>query len=524
MGIFTLIFFGCQIKEKSLPDNQPNFLFIIVDDLGYYDLSIRGTKFYETPNVDKIASSGLVFNNGYATSAVCSPSRASFLTGRFTATHGITDWIGAASGTEWRKQNRFNQLLPAEYQHHLPHEYTTIPEALKENGYRTFFAGKWHLGGEENHSLPQDHGFEINKGGYHVGSPANGRYFSPFENPYLPDQADEKGLSLSMRLARETSQFIKEKKDEKFFALLSFYAVHAPIETTQQKWKKYRDKAEANGIASKGFEMEKRLPIRDTQDNPVYAGLVEQMDDAVGHVLMTLEELGLDKNTVIIFVSDHGGVSSGDAFATSNLPLRGGKGYQWEGGIKIPYFISAPFIKSGSTDVVVTGADLYPTILEMAGIPAKPNEQIDGVSLVTIFNGGDIEPRSLIWHYPHYGNQGGDPNSIIRKGDWKLIHYWEDDHDELYNLNSDPYEGNDLAVSEKEKVSLLRNELMEQLKSRNAQLASQDSLYDESVFAQALEKRKQSSMERLEKSRLDMLSENYTPNEDWWGSQVMNAQ
>ncbi len=257
--------------------------------------------------------------------------------------HGITDWIGAKTGEEWRKTNRFNQLLPPEYLHHLPHEYVTLPEAMKEAGYKTFFAGKWHLGHEG--SWPEDHGFDINIGGNHAGWPQGG-YYSPWSNPNLENHED--GENLSMRLANETVQFLRENKDHAFFAYLAFYAVHGPIQTTQEKWAKYRQKAEQMGIAETGFEMGHFLPIRQTQDNPVYAGLVESMDDAVGVVLNALEELGLEENTIVIFTSDNGGVAAGDNFSTSNLPLRAGKGYQFEGGIREPYFIKVPWMEGGT--------------------------------------------------------------------------------------------------------------------------------------------------------------------------------
>ena len=200
--------------------------------------------------------------------------------------------------------------------------------------------------------------------------PYTGGYFSPFNNPKMEDYEDEKGMSLPMKLARETEKFIREHKDSTFFAFLSFYAVHAPIQTTEEKWAKYRDKAEEMGIAGSGFEMKKFLPMRVVQDNPVYAGLVEMTDDAVGHVLELLEELGLEENTIVIFTSDNGGVSAGDAFATSNLPLRGGKGYQFEGGIREPYFIKVPWLglAGKSSSVPATGTDFYPTILELTGL------------------------------------------------------------------------------------------------------------------------------------------------------------
>lgn len=393
--LFTaLLMASCQQQQGGEAAIQkPNVLFIVADDLGYHDLSCMGSDYYETPHVDKIAAEGMMFTNGYATCQVCSPSRASLISGKFPARTGITDWIGAKTGEAWREAGRFTKLLPPKNRDHLPHEYFTLPEAMKAAGYKTFFAGKWHLGGEG--SLPEDHGFDINKGGWDKGSPMGG-YYAPWENPYL--ESGPNGESLTMRLANETASFIRDHKDEPFFAFLSFYAVHGPIQTTKEKWAKYRTKAEDMGIADSGFKMGHFLPIRQVQDHPVYGGLVETMDDAVGIVLNTLEELGLDENTLVIFTSDNGGVSAGDAFATSNLPLRGGKGYQFEGGILGPYFIKTPWLKNAGkkSDVPVTGTDFYPTILELIGADLNPGEHADGVSLVPILNGGSIKERPLI--------------------------------------------------------------------------------------------------------------------------------
>jgi arylsulfatase A-like enzyme len=249
---------SCHQGQRYHESRQkPNIVFIFADDLGYYDLGCMGSSYYETPNIDRIASEGIAFKNGYATCQVCSPSRASLMSGKFPARHGITDWIGANTGKEWRKAGRFNKLLPPDNKNHLDLEYTTLPEALKAEGYNTFFASKWHLGGEG--SLPEDHGFDINKGGWDKGSPMGG-YFAPWENPFLESGPD--GESLTLRLAQETVSFIKETQNEPFFAFLSFYAVHGPIQTTKEKWEKYRSKAEKIGIAEKGFKMGHFLPIR----------------------------------------------------------------------------------------------------------------------------------------------------------------------------------------------------------------------------------------------------------------------
>lgn len=245
-----LVLSSCDGNAGEEARPMPNVLFILADDLGNHDLSCTGSNYYETLNIDRIAAEGMVFTNGYAACQVCSPSRASIMSGKSTARHGITDWIGAATGEAWRKQNRYNKLLPPEYKHNLPHEYIIMPEAFKDAGYKTFFAGKWHLGGEG--SWPEDHGFDINKGGWDKGSPVGG-FYAPWNNPRLESGPD--GESLTMRLAHETAGFIRENKNAPFFAFLSFYAVHAPLQTTQEKWDKYRKKAIEKGIADRGFAM-----------------------------------------------------------------------------------------------------------------------------------------------------------------------------------------------------------------------------------------------------------------------------
>lgn len=512
---------SCNTPDQTEPERKPNILFILVDDLGFADLSIMGSTYYETPNIDGLAAKSTIFTNGYATCAVCSPSRASLLNGQFTARHGLTQYDGAKSGQSWKALNRHTKLLPPEFEHHLDQEDIVLPEVLKDNGYATFFAGKWHLGSAENQSLPTHHGFDVNQGGYERGGPYSGGYFSPFNNPQMEDEPGEKGMSLSMKLAKETSKFIRQKKDSSFLTYLSFYAVHSPIQTTPDKWKKYRNKADSMGIAEKGFEMERVLPARKYQDNPVYAGLIEQVDEAVGTVLNTLKELGLEENTIVVFTSDNGGVTSGDNYSSNMLELRGGKGYQWEGGIRIPYFIHVPWMQQERKNAVpVSGADLFPTLLDLANIPLLPEEHVDGVSLEPLLNGGSISERPLFWHYPHYGNQGGEPVSIIRKGKWKLIHYWEDERDELYDLEKDLGERNDALKENEALAQTMKVELMDWLKRMDAQYADVDTAWDQEARAQRLRNHKNVLMLRLEKQRREMLSPDWQSNDDWWGSRV----
>lgn len=527
MKTIRIIFIGlsvltmsCQPDVRGKAERRPNVLFILADDLGYHDLSGTGSAYYETPNIDRIAVEGMCFTNGYASCQVCSPSRASILSGKFPARHGITDWIGARAGEQWRKAGRFSKLLPPAYGRELPRPYIVLPEAMKDAGYKTFFAGKWHLGGEG--SLPEDHGFDINIGGYQAGSPASGGYFSPFNNPKMADREDEKGMSLSMKLAKETVRFMRENKDSAFFAFLSFYAVHGPIETSQEKWAKYRQKAEDMGIAETGFKMGRYLPIRQVQDNPVYAGLVETMDDAVGVVLNALDDMGLADNTIVIFTSDNGGVAAGDAFATSNLPMRGGKGYQFEGGLRVPYFIKVPWldIAGRRSTTPVIGTDFYPTILELIGADLRPEEHMDGTSLVPLLTGSKMEERALIWHYPHYGNQGGEPSSVIRLRGWKLIHYYEDGREELYNLNVDPEEADDVSAENPELAKKLRAQLFAYLDEVGARFPQPDPEYNADLEKAYLKKVKEQRLPRLEQQRRKFLSPDFDPGNDWWGSKV----
>ena len=512
-----ILFFNCK-KEEEKKQKKPNVLFILVDDLGYHDLGSTGSKFYETPNIDQLAKESTTFTQGYAASRVCSPSRASIMTGKFTARHGITDWIGAKVGKEWRTKKRHDKLLPANYVTSLPKKDKVIAETFKEEGYTTFFAGKWHLG--DKGSYPEDHGFEINKGGFHRGGPSGG-FFSPFKNPKLKDK--EKGENLTIRLAKETAQFINQQKDSTFFAFLSFYAVHAPIQTTEAKWNKYRNKADSLGIAKSGYKMERVLPIRQVQDNPIYGGLVATVDDAVGIVLKALKKNGLDKNTIVVFTSDNGGVASGDNYATSNLPLRGGKGYQWEGGIREPFFIKVPWLqtKGLETDFPVISTDFYPTLLDLAGIPLNPKQHIDGISLKPILEGKKTNTeRPLYWHYPHYGNQGGEPSSIIQQNGWKLIHYWEDNREELFKLPSTEKDELNVINKHPKIAQKLSNQLLSWLEEVDAKYPEKDMEFDSVKRQKRLINIKTKKLESLEKSRIQVLSKDFKPNENWWKSKI----
>ncbi len=497
---------------------RPNIIFILSDDLGWNDLSAGGSKFYESPNIDRVANEGMLFTRGYAACQVCSPSRASIFTGKYTPRHGITNFIGAPSGERWRRTGRFTKTLPPEYRRALKSDEITFAEVLRRAGYKTHFAGKWHVGGKG--ALPTDFGFDINRGGTIHGSPRNG-YFSPWDLDNC--EADGPGESLPIKLGRVTAQFIEDNKDESFMAYMSFYSVHCPIQTTQELWEKYRRKAISQGLADKRFKFDRRKPVRQVQDCPIYAGMIESMDDAVGIVLDKLDELGLAEDTIVCYTSDNGGVSSGDDYASSMLPLRGGKGRQWEGGIREPLYVRYPkAVKAGSTcDVPVSGIDFYPTLLELAGESVPAEQVIDGRSFVSLLKGGqdkELEERDLFWHYPHYGNQGGDPSAIIRNGPWKLIHYYEDDHDELYNTETDIGEETDVFGENEAIAKEMRARLDKWLKDTDAKLPYPDPEYDPEKEQAFLAEQATEVMAKLEIEHAQYLDAEWQPSEEWWGS------
>ncbi|MBN2449891.1 MAG: sulfatase [Lentisphaeria bacterium] len=500
--------------------SRPNILFILADDLGWNDLSVEGSAYYESPNIDRIANEGMRFTQGYAACQVCSPSRASILTGRCTPRHGITDWIGAPCGEAWRRLERFNRLLPADYEHALRPDEVTLAHALGAAGYRTFFAGKWHLGGEG--SYPEDRGFDINLGGFSAGSPPGG-YFAPYKNPKLPDGPP--GESLPIRLGRETARFIEGQGRDPFLAYLSFYSVHGPIQTSRDRWERFRQKARSAPQPERRFLFDRNLPVRQVQDCPIYAGMIQAMDDAVGIVLDALERTGQADNTIVCFTSDNGGVSSGDSFSTACLPLRGGKGRQWEGGIREPFHIRAPgTTRPGSLcDVPVSHIDVYPTLLALAGVPMPAGPLVDGRSLVPLLRGeGDeaIETRDLFWHYPHYGNQGGEPGAMMRSGPWKLIHYYEDGRDELYDLTADPGEQHNLAAADPGRIADMRQRLDAWLAETGARIPIPDPEHDAARERQRLRDLETQLMARLETQHAQYLDPAWQPNADWWGSQI----
>ncbi len=437
---------------------RPNFVFFLVDDLGYRDIGAYNREtFYETPHVDRLAAEGMRFTQGYAACPVCSPSRFAIMTGRYPSRADATDWFTG------RKSGRF---LPAELRSYMPLEEVTLAEALREGGYKTAFLGKWHLGPTPKY-WPENQGFDINVGGHDRGSPPGG-YFSPYKNPRLA--SGPKGEHLPIRLAEEANRIIDKWSDQPFLLYLSFYSVHTPLQAPRGLIDKYRKKAQRLGLDKQPafadeeqvWPVDKPRKVRIVQAHATYAAMVESMDRAVGMVLQKLKDLGLEENTVVCFTSDNGGLATSEGSPTSNLPLRGGKGWLYEGGIREPYIIKWPGVtEAGSTcDTPVTGTDFYPTILEMAGLPLRPQQHLDGVSLVPLLRqSGDLAPRPLFWHYPHYANQGGFPGAVIRRGPWKLIERFEDGRVHLYNLENDLGERHDVSDDHAERVAAMRREL-----------------------------------------------------------------
>jgi arylsulfatase A-like enzyme len=451
-----------------------NIVFFLADDLGQRDLGAYGSTFYETPHLDRLAREGARFTDAYAACPVCSPTRASIITGQWPQRTGITDYIGAArTPAEWKRNTK---SLPAPYTDRLALDAPTIAKALKAAGYATFFAGKWHLGPEGY--WPENQGFDINMGGTDRGGPYGGkRYFSPYGNPRLPDGPE--GEHLPDRLATEAVKFMRANASRRFLVYFPFYSVHTPLMAREDLRRKYEAKRARLGLEAR-WGREHERDVRLVQEHAVYAGMVEAMDLAVGKVLGAIDELGLRENTLVIFTSDNGGLSTSEGWPTSNLPLRAGKGWVYEGGIREPFLVRWPGVtKPGSVVATpVSSPDLYPTMLEAAGVAPSPGQVLDGRSLGGVLRGGAGPERALFWHYPHYGNQGGAPAAAIRRGEWKLIEWLEDGRTELFNLAAELEEKDDRAASEPDRVTRLQSELHAWQKEVGAQFPTSNPNYD----------------------------------------------
>ena len=443
----------------------PNIVLVLIDDYGWADTGSYGSTYHRTPNIDALARRGMRFSDAYAAAPVCSPTRAALLTGKHPARLHLTDWLpGRADAPAQR-------LARPTIRQQLPLEETTLAEALKPAGYSTAHIGKWHLGGAGFE--PERQGFDVNIAGDETGTPLS--YFAPFQRNgrFMPklDTAPP-GEYLTDRLTTEAERFIEQHKDKPFLLYLAHYAVHIPMRAKAELIEKHRARPR---------------PARG-QNNPVYAAMVESMDDSIGRLMRTLEQAGLADDTVFIFTADNGGLSAPegpDTPATDNTPLRAGKGYLYEGGLRVPLIVAWPGrIKAGSVNhTPVYSADLFATALAIAGL--KNSTGVDGVSLLPLLTGrGQFTRDALYWHYPHYSNQSmnaGDldqPGAAIRQGDYKLIEFYQDNRIELYDLKNDLSEQHDLGRSRPRQAAALRQRLAAWREAVGAQMMTANPLYN----------------------------------------------
>ncbi|WP_179021784.1 sulfatase [Winogradskyella forsetii] len=470
LTLISLLVIGCkestdskENQEKTVNTERPNIIMIVTDDMGWHDLGTYGNVFIETPNLDGLANTGIKFTNAYAAAPLCSPSRASIMTGLHPISVNITEHI---HGNRPSGPNKKLSTPPISQQ--LDLEFTTLAETLKAKNYKTAFMGKWHLGGGKFE--PQHQGFDINIAGSYNGLPSSFFYpfFNPGEKPEIQDSSSE-GDYLTDVLTDKALEYITKTKDSTFFLSLNYYSPHVPIEGKDELVQKY--------IEKRGTDADSILP------NVHYAAMIESIDQNVGRILKKLEELKLSENTLIIFTSDNGGLSVREvpAFAkhtppTDNGPLRAGKGYLYEGGIREPLIMNWPAVfKTPKTiDAPVIAQDFYNTITAITKSEAKT---ADGENLLPLINDTSIPERGLLWHLPHYSPQHAKPVTAFRYGDYKIIHFYEDDRYELYNLKTDQSESKDLANDEPEKLKSIKEKMEAELKRLGAKFPEPNPIY-----------------------------------------------
>ena len=453
--IYLFLIFLTISCSKSI--DKPNLLFIIVDDLGWTDVSYNGSDYYETHNIDALSLNSMLFYNAYAASPVCSPTRASIMTGKHNVRINITDWIpGLEESPNYNNKNK--PLIGPKDLDELPLDEITIAEVLNDNGYKTFYSGKWHLGSKGHY--PEDQGFDVNVGGFEKGSPMGG-YYSPYKNPNLSD--GPKGEYLTDRLTQETIDFIDSSDDSKpFAAFLSFYNVHTPIQENKEFYDYYVEKLNGYDDKDPVTKKEGDAITRLNQRNAKYASMVHATDNNVGKIIKYLKKNELYDNTLIVFTSDNGGLTTQNRIApTSVYPLRAGKGWLYEGGIKIPQLIKLP--KQIFREIIyepVVSYDLFPTILNTLDISYNI-DNIDGKDLNNLFLKKEFKRDYIFWHFPHYHGSLWKPGSAIRNNQWKLVKFYEENTEELYNLYDDFSETNNLAEVYPEIVNKLSKKMDE---------------------------------------------------------------
>lgn len=444
------------LAKKS---EKPNVLYFLVDDMGWMDAGFRGSKFYETPNIDKLSKEGVRFTNAYVSHPRCLPSRYSIITGRFPA----------------------RDCVPGPPTKQMKGGETTLAVPFKKAGYSTYFAGKWHLAANE--SYPQDQGFDVNIAGGHAGAPTS--YFYPYnikrgknvkatnKDKIIHGLEDGvEGEYITDRLTDETIKFLrsqhKQTPDKPFLAYLAHYAVHTPFEAKKEYVKKFKDKLKSMHFEGPELISGSEGEYKTHQNNAVYAAMIYSMDESLGRIVDELKRLGEYDNTIIVFFSDHGGLSNrgnNRQLATSNLPLRAGKGNLYEGGIRVPMIVRWPGVTKPNTDcdAVIIGADFFPTLLEMTNIPLHPEAHVDGKSFVWALKDkkNPYPDRKLFWHSPlaRPKSTGDLPCSVIREGNYKLFEFYQDGKVELYDVNKDMAESHDLSKEMPEKTSELLQSL-----------------------------------------------------------------
>lgn len=472
------------------PTARPNVVIIYADDLGWTDLSCYGSTFYETPNLDRLAREGIRFRQGYASAPVCSPSRASLMTGKYPVKTDVTDWIRGRQADG--KARPYEKMVAKPMADQLALSEKTFAELALENGYKTFFAGKWHLG-EQEQFWPEAQGFQVNKGGHSKGAPSGlkndstGGYFTPYANPRLADGPP--GEYLTDRLTDECLQFLKQQKDDAPFVMVyTLYAVHNPMQAPKELVAKYQEKQRRLGITPEQLfrkdepwmSPEAGWKQRTVQSHPVYAAMLENMDQNIGRILQQLEDLGLADNTLVLFSSDNGGLSTAEGSPTTNVPLRAGKGWLYEGGIRVPVIMRWPGkIQPGQvSEIPVNVIDFLPTFANAFSQSRYKAKGVDGEDILRLLaRPAAATRRTMYWHYPHYSNQGGKPGSALLQYPYKLIYNHEDLSIELYNLQQDIGETQDLISRETATALKLQRKLQRWLKQVNAKFPDPNPRY-----------------------------------------------
>lgn len=482
--VFGILLFACNQKKKTTRESEtksgeqialmerPNILFVLVDDFGWQDVGYNGSTFYETPEIDKLSKEWMRFDNCYTPSPMCSPTRVSILTGKNPARHGITQWLPGLDKAFSRKGEKATVYCPKPKVQGIAESETTMGEAFQQVGYETAFFGKWHMGTIADTGGPANHGYGSEQA---IIESNRCKMFYPFwDHPeYFPNAKE--GDNFTDLITDAAIEFVTKERDNPFYLHLSHFAMHAPIETSPELRAKFQKKAEALPEIENDWKYDEyaHKEIKTRQDDAEYAGELATLDKNIGKLIDALKASGKYENTIIVFTGDNGGRSCAmHGHPTSNEPLRAGKTFVFEGGMRTPLLIHWPgHSKLGmQSDVPVTSMDFYPTLLEMAGLPQKPKQHMDGKSFAPLLNGNAFEHKALYWHFPHYQGEGSYPASAIRVGDYKLINNYHQNDKLLYDVVNDPYETINLSDKHPEKVKEMYEKLMEYLTKTGASI------------------------------------------------------